>query len=220
MILRGTNDSNESVHRYRGIDSLNRCDLCRVVTSLIVRSVIQFPGAMGQWHAELQEADMLKTLQDVGRCYAISLRSEYGHFALDHITRDAATVLAKSVSSQEKHLKLDETEMIQPTRMLMTDPILTSSPTHRGQRLKRLRRRRVPEKIDTRLAHSVGKALEIMNVVKAKKASPKRRSRGRRRELIYISKIFLTNHLHKDKLRVISHQSGYNDLLTYTPWCG
>ena len=133
------------------------------------------------WIDRVRGIVTLKTLQDVGRCYAISLRSEYGHFALDHITRDAATVLAKSVSSQEKHLKLDETEMIQPTRMLMTDPILTSSPTHQGQRLKRLRRRRVPEKIDTRLAHSVGKALEIMNVVKAKKASPKRRNRGRRR---------------------------------------
>ena len=168
-ILRG---SNESVHPYRGTDTLDRCDLCRVVTALIVRSIIQFPGSMGQWHAELCEANMLKTLQDIGRCYAISLRSEYGHFALDHIARDAATVLAKSVSEKSVVKKLDATEMIQPTRMLMTDTVLTSSPRHHGQHLKRLRRRRVPDAIDTRLAHSVGKALEIMNVVSAKKSSP------------------------------------------------
>ena len=180
VILRGTGNSNEGVTRYRGPDRFLRCDLCRVVTALVVRSIILFPGSMGQWHHELHKANMLKTLQDVGRCYAISLRSEYGHYALDHLARDGATVLAKT--SPSSSLKLEETEMIQPSRMIMTDPILSSpSPKRRDQQpLKRLRRRRLPEKIDTRLAHSVGRALEIMNVVDMKTGSPKKGRHGSR----------------------------------------
>lgn len=192
-------------------------DLVRIAACRVLLSIATYPS-LGQWHADLRDAGIVAVVQNVGRCYAISLRSEPGCFALDQLAREVASALAKTSGASRKN---DEgaqanallttttrplSQLVRTARVYLQDPTFRSCDdtntavglsqslsslrgTYRydnedGGHSVRIRSRDDDEGVDTRIAYSIGRAMEILEVVKPKQGRPPPRACRRRKAKI------------------------------------